>query len=170
MTRRNLPKTRHTINPGPDCLNATQMLPQPAHQLHLTHRQDGFEKSGLRAPRKIPAVFPDRIESGSATCDWGNQPWPEGFFRTSRSGMPGWTRRTTRWRGSTRWFRGKTSGRVSRRHGASRPRNGSRRQGVSLGRGGDVQGDRSLASFTISRTTKWSTSFATASRSCGSWG
>ena len=26
------------------------------------------------------------------------------------------------------------------------------------------------ASFTISRTTKWSTSFATASRSCGSWG
>ena len=28
MTRRNLPKTRHTINPGPDCLNATQMLPR----------------------------------------------------------------------------------------------------------------------------------------------
>ena len=30
----------------------------------------------------------------------------------TRSGMPGWTRRTTRWRGSTRLFRGKTSGRV----------------------------------------------------------
>ena len=54
-------------------------------------------------------------------------------FSTSRSGMPGWTPRTTRWRGSTRLFRGKTSGRVSRRHGASRPRNGSRRQGVSPG-------------------------------------
>ena len=43
------------------------------------------------------------------------------------------TPRTTRWRGSTRLFRGKTSGRVSRRHGVSRPRNGSRRQGVSPG-------------------------------------
>ncbi len=40
----------------------------------------------------------------------------------------------------------------------------------ALGRGGDVQCDRSFARFTISRTTKWSTSFATASRSCGFWG
>ena len=35
MTRRNLPKTRHTINPGPDCLNATQMLPQPGSSAPL---------------------------------------------------------------------------------------------------------------------------------------
>ena len=54
-------------------------------------------------------------------------------LRLGHSGMLGWTPRTTRWRGSTRLFRGKTSGRVSRRHGASRPRNGSRRQGVSPG-------------------------------------
>ncbi len=54
-------------------------------------------------------------------------------FSTSPIGMPAWTPRTIRWGRSTRLFRGKTSGFAWRVRGVSRPRNGSQRQGASLG-------------------------------------
>ena len=65
------------------------------------------------SPAWVYGVFPDRIESGIATCGLGEP-------ATSRSGMPGCAKNDPLAR-----IDEKTSGRVSRRHGASRPRNGS---------------------------------------------
>ena len=85
------------------------------------------------ASRKIPAAFTDRVEFGGRDTGIGGPAMSQMGFLTSRTGMPGWTPRTTRWPRLTRLSGGRTSGRLWRRCGAPHRRRGNPRRGASPG-------------------------------------